>query len=159
MVSIASIHATKPKEAIVRAATGSRSLQRRTIVLVATQVVEVSLDIDLDVIYTDPAPLEALLQRFGRVNRQRLKESAPVYVFREPMPDKPRPYEPELIKAALAVLEKHDGKLIDEAQVSNWLDEVYARPEIYEPWVQTYQREYAEFCESALAELRAFQSD
>ncbi len=147
------------KEEIVRAATGSRSVKRRAIVLVATQVVEVSLDIDLDMIYTDPAPLEALLQRFGRVNRQHLKESAPVCVFRGPVPDKPRPYEPELIKAALAVLERHDGKLIDEAQVSNWLDEVYARPEISEPWVQTYQREYTEFCESALAELRAFQSD
>ncbi|WP_420795871.1 hypothetical protein [Ktedonobacter racemifer] len=33
-------------------------------VLVVTQVVEVSLNIDLDTIYTDPAPLEALLQRF-----------------------------------------------------------------------------------------------
>lgn len=40
-------------------------------VLVATQAVEVSLDIDLDVLYTDPAPLEAMLQRFGRVNRGR----------------------------------------------------------------------------------------
>ena len=66
------------KENVVRQATGSRSDQRRPIVLVATQVVEVSLDIDLDVIYTDPAPLEALIQRFGRINRRRLKKWAPV---------------------------------------------------------------------------------
>ena len=148
------------KERIVRDATGSRSTARvKSIVLVATQVVEVSLDIDLDVIFTDPAPLEALLQRFGRVNRQRLKEFAPVYVFCEPIPEKPRPYEPELIRAALDILEEQDGNYIDEAQVSTWLDRVYARPEIAEPWLTTYQREYQEFTEIALMNLRAFQSD
>lgn len=68
------------KEGIVQAATGSQSTEQKPIVLVATQVIEVSLDIDLDVIYTDPAPLEALIQRFGRINRRRLKECAPVCV-------------------------------------------------------------------------------
>lgn len=148
------------KEKIVRDATGSRSIIRqKSIVLVATQVVEVSLDIDLDVIYTDPAPLEALLQRFGRVNRRRLKEYAPVCVFREPISDKPRPYEPELIRAALDILEEQDDKLIDEAQVSVLLDRVYERPEVAEPWIATFQREYEEFTETAIATLRAFQSD
>ncbi len=147
------------KEQIVRATTGARSDSRQPIVLVATQVVEVSLDIDLDVIYTDPAPLEALLQRFGRVNRRRLKQAAPVYVFREPIPDKPRPYEPMLIHAALDVLEQHAGAMIDEAQVSNWLDEIYAREEIAAPWNETFARAYAEFGESAINTLRAFQSD
>ena len=58
------------KEQIIRNATGSKSDARRPIVLVATQAVEVSLDIDLDTIYTEPAPLEALVQRFGRINRR-----------------------------------------------------------------------------------------
>lgn len=148
------------KEQIVRDATGSRSTARaKSIVLVATQVVEVSLDIDLDVIYTDPAPLEALLQRFGRINRRRLKEFAPVCVFREPIPEKPRPYAPELICAALDVLEEQDGNLIDEAQVSTWLDKVYERPEVAEPWKTSYEREYNEFTDTAIATLRAFQSD
>jgi CRISPR-associated endonuclease/helicase Cas3 len=147
------------KEKIVREATGSRSTQRKPIVLVATQVVEVSLDIDLDVIYTDPAPLDALLQRFGRVNRRRLREAAPVCVFREPVPDKPRPYEPALIQAALRVLEKNAGGLIDEAQVSVWLDEVYADPAIANRWLADYQSAFADFVDGTLANLRAFQSD
>ena len=58
------------KEQIIRNATGSTSDTRYPIVLVATQAVEVSLDIDLDTIYTEPAPLEALVQRFGRINRR-----------------------------------------------------------------------------------------
>ena len=38
-------------------------------ILVATQVIEVSLDISLDFMITECAPLESLVQRFGRVNR------------------------------------------------------------------------------------------
>lgn len=37
--------------------------------LVATQVVEVSLDVSFDTIFTEVAPVDDLLQRFGRVNR------------------------------------------------------------------------------------------
>jgi CRISPR-associated endonuclease/helicase Cas3 len=39
--------------------------------LVGTQAIEVSLDIDYDLIVTEPAPLDALLQRFGRVYREK----------------------------------------------------------------------------------------
>ena len=39
--------------------------------LLATQVVEVSLDIDYDVLLTECAPIDALVQRAGRVNRTR----------------------------------------------------------------------------------------
>ncbi len=38
-------------------------------VLVATQVVEVSLDVDFDQAFLEPAPIDALVQRMGRVNR------------------------------------------------------------------------------------------
>ncbi len=146
------------KEAVVREAAGSRSLNRKPIVLVATQVVEVSLDIDLDVIYTDPAPLEALLQRFGRINRRRLKASAPVYVFRQP-DDGQRIYDERLVQASLRVLAAHDGEMIDEANVSAWLDEVYDDEAIRSDWTTRYEQTYASFTHDAVNRLRAFQSD
>ena len=39
-------------------------------IVVATQVVEVSLDINFDILFTQIAPLDALIQRLGRVNRK-----------------------------------------------------------------------------------------
>lgn len=39
-------------------------------ILVATQVVEASLDIDADILYTEIAPLDSLVQRMGRVYRR-----------------------------------------------------------------------------------------
>jgi len=145
------------KENAVRKATGSKSDQRKPILLIATQVVEVSLDIDLDVIYTDPAPLEALLQRFGRVNRRRLKQYANVYVFRDPA-DGQRIYNGALVKASLAVLEKNNDMMIDESKVSDWLDDVY-KAEIAESWHKEYQDAYEEFWNGVLLSLRAFNSD
>ena len=145
------------KEKIVREATGSKSDHRKPILLIATQVVEVSLDIDLDVIYTDPAPLEALLQRFGRINRRRSKPCAYVYVFREPA-DGQRIYSEALVRSSLAVLGKNNNMMIDESEVSDWLDEVYTG-KIAESWKQEYQEAYDDFWEGAILSLRAFNSD
>ena len=39
--------------------------------LISTQVCEVSLDIDYDFLYTENAPVDAIIQRAGRVNRKR----------------------------------------------------------------------------------------
>lgn len=44
---------------------------KKNFILVATQVVEMSLDVDFDIMYTEIAPIDALIQRFGRVNRNK----------------------------------------------------------------------------------------
>lgn len=56
--------------------------EESVLLLVGTQAIEVSLDIDYDVIYTEIAPIDALIQRFGRVNRKREKGICPCVVFK-----------------------------------------------------------------------------
>jgi CRISPR-associated endonuclease/helicase Cas3 len=98
--------------------------------LVGTQAIEVSLDIDYDVIYTELAPFDALLQRFGRVNRRRLnKNPRPCYVFETRNPKDRFIYSDiEIISRTLEALEKIEttnGGVVDEAILQTWIDYVY----------------------------------
>ncbi|MCX8062234.1 MAG: CRISPR-associated helicase Cas3' [Anaerolineales bacterium] len=143
------------KEKMIQDLFGKGSSNRKSVVLVSTQVVEVSLDIDLDVLFSDPAPLEALVQRFGRVNRSgRRGTQAEVNVYSEPS-DGQRIYSSELIQRALCILRSHDGKVLDEDQINHWLDEVYA-DRVAEQWEKEYRKSVREFEAACLDTLRPF---
>ena len=53
-----------------------------TRLLIATQVVEVSLDIDFDFMFSECAPPDAIVQRAGRVNRRREKDGTCITLYR-----------------------------------------------------------------------------
>jgi CRISPR-associated endonuclease/helicase Cas3 len=93
--------------------------------VVSTQVVEVSLDISFDRMITEAAPLDALVQRFGRVNRRRSLETIgrlkPVHVI-EPAP-KTLPYNREVVLRSYAQLS--DAALLPERDLQRCLDAVY----------------------------------
>ena len=146
------------KESTVRKYSGSTSNERQPVLLIATQVVEVSLDIDLDTIYTEPAPLEALIQRFGRINRRRkLKEEAPVHVFTEPA-DGQFIYDDELVKRTLAILRRNNGQAIHEDKIGAWLDQIYDG-EVAERWQEEFEIQANEFDSVCLKTMQAFCSD
>jgi CRISPR-associated endonuclease/helicase Cas3 len=131
--------------------------EHTALAVVATQVVEVSLNIDLDTIYTDPAPLDALVQRFGRVNRACRKGIVPVHVFRQP-DNGQHVYEDVIVQKTLGVLEAHKNENIDESAISEWLDEIYKTPEIYNPWMDKYSKQ-SRLVTRLLRDLRPFDSD
>ncbi len=146
------------KESSVRKYSGSTSNERQPVLLIATQVVEVSLDIDLDTIYTELAPLEALIQRFGRINRRRkLKEEAPVHVFTEPA-DGQFIYDEELVKRTLAILRRNNGQAIHEDRIGAWLDQIYDG-EVAERWQEEFEIQADEFDSVCLKTMQAFCSD
>ncbi len=92
-----------------------------------TQVVEVSLDVSFDRMVTDAAPLDALVQRFGRVNRGRHslddRVLRPVHVLEPPMEDAAlRPYDPAVVRASYAALPEG---ILHERETQDRLDRVY----------------------------------
>lgn len=158
------------KEAILlgRAGVEQRSRDSAPFVAVATQAVEVSLDVDFDTLYTDPAPLEALLQRFGRVNRGRSRPAGappllcPVHVFTQPNSlsnDPYLPYDQAIVQAGLQTLAAFcgGGRPVDEGLVTQMLAQIY-QGETAAAWEREYAQQASEFQSAILDQMKPFHS-
>ena len=94
--------------------------------VISTQVVEVSLDISFDRMITECAPLDGMIQRFGRVNRKRNKETIgkfkPIHVL------KPKgnalPYKMNILKASYDEL-PDNYQVLKEILLQQKIDKVY----------------------------------
>lgn len=93
--------------------------------LVGTQAIEVSLDISYDVLYTEPAPLDALIQRFGRVNRVGWFDGLikPVNVLSLGSDKDKYIYNQDIVQKTLDILRKES--ILYESNVQHILDGVY----------------------------------
>jgi CRISPR-associated endonuclease/helicase Cas3 len=93
--------------------------------VISTQVVEVSLDISFDRMITQVAPLDALIQRFGRVNRKRSKDTIgkykPVHVIQ--LNGNALPYQAETLRVSYDQLP--DGDILKERSLQSKIDTVY----------------------------------
>lgn len=113
---------------------GEMNAGKEACIVVSTQVVEVSLDISFDLMVTECAALDALLQRLGRINRLRVESAGriykPIYVIQPPMgKNEAFPYDVTLLEESYAVLP--DGKLLKERQIQELLDRVYPQSDRY----------------------------
>lgn len=105
------------------------NLENTPCIVVSTQVVEVSLDISFDTMITECAPIDALTQRFGRINRKRTKDTIghykPIYVIAPSEDEKEAlPYSKEVLNKTFGVL-PDDGNVMEESHVQEMIDEVY----------------------------------
>jgi len=112
--------------------------------LVGTQAIEVSLDIDYNVIFTEPAPLDALLQRFGRVNRHQIngkyRPPCDCIVFSERNDvDKYIYKNEEVVNRTLNALREIESKnsgIIAENKLQYYIDQVYNK------WIEEDKEEF-----------------
>ncbi len=96
--------------------------EARAVFGATTQVCEMSLDLDAEILITELAPIAALIQRMGRCNRdsRRLKGPTPpigrVYVLR-PEPGKEKPYEKDELDLAGRFVDKVAGPPVTQADL------------------------------------------
>jgi CRISPR-associated endonuclease/helicase Cas3 len=127
------------------------AIDQETRLLIGTQAIEVSLDIDYDTMFTEPAPIDALLQRFGRVNRKCYKAPCEIIICSTGGEFDKYIYNEQIVDRTIEVLKK--VSIIEESMTQSMLDAVY--PE----WDEKEQEEYAttiRFFEDSLASLQPF---
>ncbi len=108
---------------------------RQVQVLVGTQAIEVSLDLDYDCCYSELAAIDALIQRFGRVFRNRDREKdeyGDVHVFIEADKATQFIYNEEIedetydvLGLTLSFLKTVDGFPLDYKTICTGVDQVY----------------------------------
>lgn len=104
---------------------------KRPQLLVATQAVEVSLDIDYNIAFIENAPIDALIQRFGRVNRagnlcdeDGIKIMAEIHLF-ENIEGRTPFYDDMLLQNTWESLSKLDGMDLSENDLVDVCNNVY----------------------------------
>lgn len=94
-------------------------------IAVTTQVCEMSLDLDADVLLTEIAPVPSLVQRFGRANRHLKREFAVLHTYK---PEHNKPYFKEDIEMAQKFLNVIGARDVSQAELATLL-ETHSIPE------------------------------
>lgn len=107
------------------------SKSNRTGICISTQIVEASLDIDFDVLYTYLSSIDSLIQRMGRVYRKRENSNqlvnVHIYTFKDGIGCV---YDKIIYERTLDVLKDYHDQMFLEEEKIKCMDEVYDRKEL-----------------------------
>jgi CRISPR-associated endonuclease/helicase Cas3 len=170
----------KREERVVRRfGNGDDARRPHRAILVATQVIEQSLDLDFDVMISDLAPVDLLLQRLGRLHRHRENDFQRPPAVRSPRLIIPRPEESDgcprfpqsdefvydthiLLRTWLALQPSIRTRIQTPEDIETLVEQIYnpdaicpedASPSVHAMWERTLdKREYS--IESDLNEAR-----
>jgi len=103
----------------------SKCINKKPFILVATQVIEISLDISCDIMYSELAPPDALGQRGGRLNRKGKTWKEEIeHVMKIFLPENSRPYDDLLLEKTMEEIRKYLGPVSYE-DIKVFCDGVY----------------------------------
>ena len=100
--------------------------QEKVGIWISTQIVEASLDIDFDYLFTEMSTADSLLQRLGRCFRKRiycaLEPNINIYLTGSGIG---KIYSNEIYSRSIDKLWKYDGEIFTEEDKADYIDKVY----------------------------------
>ncbi len=93
---------------------------------ITTQIVEASLDIDFDILYTEMCTADSLLQRMGRCNRKGKKDTSyPNIIIYHNCSGRGSVYDKDIYDRSINSLKRKDGQLFSEVDKVSYINDVY----------------------------------
>lgn len=107
---------------------------KQDVIVVATQVVEVGLDISVETLHTEIAPVNSLIQRAGRCARFE-QQRGRVIIYPIPLddtgqPGSYRPYETRTCEATWQALKQFEGQIIGFREEQTLIDQVHTEDDL-----------------------------
>ncbi len=95
---------------------------------ITTQIVEASLDIDFDLLYTEMSTLDSLFQRLGRCYRSREYngEEPNIKIYTKETSGIKYVYDEEIYHKSIKLLEEYDNKILEEKTKIELVDKLYS---------------------------------
>lgn len=121
-------------------------------ICISTQIVEASLDIDFDVLYTYLSSIDSLIQRMGRVYRKRENShqlsNVHIYTFKDGIG---YVYDKTIFERTLDVLKDYHNQMFLEEDKVNCMDKVYNRKELEKTKYMKIYNEKMEYLSNLIA--------
>lgn len=93
---------------------------------ISTQIVEASLDIDFDILYTDMCSADSLLQRMGRCYRNRIyKENEPNIFICDTKVGVGTVYDKDIFEFSVEHIQEYNNKIFTEEDKQDYINKVY----------------------------------
>ena len=96
---------------------------------ITTQIVEASLDIDFDLLYTEISTLDSLFQRLGRCYRSREYEGQEpnVRIYTKEASGIKYVYDEEINHKSIELLQEYDNQILEEETKIQLVDKLYSK--------------------------------
>ena len=96
---------------------------------ITTQLVEASLDIDFDYLFTEMSTLDSLFQRFGRCFRKRSYkgDKANIFIYSKDISGIGYVYDKEIYSKSMELIEAYNGRFIEENEKVTLVEELYSK--------------------------------
>lgn len=98
---------------------------------ITTQIVEASLDIDFDYLFTEMSTLDSLFQRLGRCyrNREYVKEEPNIYIYTKNSSGIGRKsvYNEQIYENSIELLKEFDEQILEEKDKISLVDKLYSK--------------------------------